>query len=461
MKDRSNSLDSLRGLAILLMVLSGSVAFGVLPGWMYHAQVPPPAHVFDPALPGMTWVDLVFPFFLFSMGAAIPLALHNKWRNTQNKFALLWSIFQRYLLLVFFALFTYYARAGVMSVSPSWKEYALSIGCFIILFLIYTRWESIWSSKRSMVLKGMGWVLALSFLGLYPFANGGFDLYKSDIILIVLANMAFFGSLIWMCTGSKPAWRIAVLPFLMAVFLASDAVGSWNKWIYDWSPLPWMYKFYYLKYLFILLPATLAGEWLMERLQSGDENRKMDCTKALYACICIWVILLCNLVCLYQRWLIPNVLLTTLICIFLSYLSRGTFGGTYSKMRNAGVYMLLLGLFFEAYEGGIKKDVSTYSYYFVCAGLAFLLLLSFLLLEEQGYLRGIFSFLAQSGRNPMIAYTAGNLLVIPLLGITNTATYLNSLETSVWGGLLRGILFTSSVAWITVLATKKKIFWKT
>jgi predicted acyltransferase len=75
---RSLPLDALRGLAILLMVFSGRIPFGVLPEWMYHAQVPPPAHVFNGAIPGITWVDLVFPFFLFAMGAAIPLALQTR-----------------------------------------------------------------------------------------------------------------------------------------------------------------------------------------------------------------------------------------------------------------------------------------------------------------------------------------------------------------------------------------------
>lgn len=62
MDDRSCALDALRGYAIVTMVLSGAVVYGVLPGWMYHAQVPPPTHVFNPAAPGITWVDLVFPF---------------------------------------------------------------------------------------------------------------------------------------------------------------------------------------------------------------------------------------------------------------------------------------------------------------------------------------------------------------------------------------------------------------
>ena len=38
---RAYSLDALRGYAILTMVLSGQIASGVLPAWMYHAQVGP------------------------------------------------------------------------------------------------------------------------------------------------------------------------------------------------------------------------------------------------------------------------------------------------------------------------------------------------------------------------------------------------------------------------------------
>ncbi|MFN7198991.1 MAG: DUF5009 domain-containing protein, partial [Bacteroidota bacterium] len=74
--DRVQELDVLRGIAIIGMVLSGSIAFGgLLPAWMYHAQVPPPNHQFDPTRPGITWVDLVFPLFLFCMGAAMPLSI--------------------------------------------------------------------------------------------------------------------------------------------------------------------------------------------------------------------------------------------------------------------------------------------------------------------------------------------------------------------------------------------------
>ena len=68
MQKRANSIDILRGLAVIMMTFSGMIPFdGALPVWMYHAQEPPPAHDFNPNLAGLTWVDLVFPFFLFAM----------------------------------------------------------------------------------------------------------------------------------------------------------------------------------------------------------------------------------------------------------------------------------------------------------------------------------------------------------------------------------------------------------
>ncbi len=41
---RAHSLDALRGYAIMTMILAATEAFGILPAWMYHAQVPPPDH---------------------------------------------------------------------------------------------------------------------------------------------------------------------------------------------------------------------------------------------------------------------------------------------------------------------------------------------------------------------------------------------------------------------------------
>ena len=74
MRQRLLSLDMLRGLSIFGMVFSAIIPSGVLPPWMYHIQNPPPTHNLDMAQAGITWVDMVFPIFIFCMGVAIPLS---------------------------------------------------------------------------------------------------------------------------------------------------------------------------------------------------------------------------------------------------------------------------------------------------------------------------------------------------------------------------------------------------
>ena len=65
MNNRAYAVDILRGLAIVGMVLSGYIAWNPdLPAWLFHAQLPPPSFVFDASVAGITWVDLVSPFFL-------------------------------------------------------------------------------------------------------------------------------------------------------------------------------------------------------------------------------------------------------------------------------------------------------------------------------------------------------------------------------------------------------------
>ena len=57
--------------ANLLVALHGYM----LPVWKGHIQPPPPNHVLRPDGIGISKANLVFPFFLFYKGAAIPI--HN------------------------------------------------------------------------------------------------------------------------------------------------------------------------------------------------------------------------------------------------------------------------------------------------------------------------------------------------------------------------------------------------
>ena len=105
MNNRALALDALRGYAIITMVLSATIVTHVLPGWMSHAQTPPPDHAFNPMLPGITWVDLVFPFFLFAMGAAFPFSIGKRAEKGDSKLKLVYEAIKRGVQLTFFAIF--------------------------------------------------------------------------------------------------------------------------------------------------------------------------------------------------------------------------------------------------------------------------------------------------------------------------------------------------------------------
>jgi predicted acyltransferase len=66
---RITSIDALRGLVIFTMIYVNDIAgvdSRIVPAWMRHYHGPS----------GMTFVDLVFPAFLFVMGMSVPIALN-------------------------------------------------------------------------------------------------------------------------------------------------------------------------------------------------------------------------------------------------------------------------------------------------------------------------------------------------------------------------------------------------
>lgn len=283
---RASSLDALRGYAILTMVLSGSVAWGVLPGWMYHAQVGPRSNfVFDGSIYGITWVDLVFPFFLFAMGAAFPFSIGNKYRKGSSRRRIIYDSLLRGFRLTFFAIFIQHIYPWVVSSPQDVRSWLIALGGFALMFPMFMRIPFKMPEYVRMLIKILAYATGVFMLLNINYADGRtFSLGYSNIIILVLANMAIFGSLIYTLTINKPWIRIAILPFIMAVFLGNENAESWNHSLMAFSPLPWMYKCSYLKYLFIVIPGSIAGEYLHEWLHckntmpvndNKDERKRM------------------------------------------------------------------------------------------------------------------------------------------------------------------------------------------
>lgn len=466
---RASSLDALRGYAILTMVLSGSVAWGVLPGWMYHAQVGPRSNfVFDGSIYGITWVDLVFPLFLFAMGAAFPFSIGSKFRKGISRWKIIYDSILRCCRLTFFAIFIQHIYPWVVSSPQDSRSWLIALGGFALMFPMFMRIPVKLPEYVRKLIQIAAYAIGIFMLLSINYANGRiFSLGYSNIIILVLANMAIFGSLIYTFTINKPWLRIAILPFIMAVFLGSENSESWNHTLMTFSPLPWMYKFVYLKYLFIVIPGTIAGEYLHEWLQSKsatailyneDERKRMPWILALTIALIVF-----NLYGLYTRHLLINFIGTILILCVLYVLLQveGRNTSYWRKLFKTGAYLVLLGLAFEAYEGGIRKDPSTYSYYLLTSGLAFMAMIAFSIMCDIYSWSKLTRPLEYAGQNPMIAYVSTQLVVLPIVNLVGLGSYLSYLDQNAWLGFLRGLIITSLALLITILFTKLKCFWRT
>ncbi|MGC8654733.1 MAG: DUF5009 domain-containing protein, partial [Candidatus Kryptoniota bacterium] len=229
-QQRVLALDALRGLSILLMLFSSTIPFGVLPSWMYHAQEPPPTHVFNPNLPGITWVDLVFPFFLFTMGAAIPLALSRRLRSGATLWRTFLAVAGRGILLAGFAIYVMQIRPHVISNNPDWKIWLVALLGFALLFPVLAKLPDDWSKTLRLSVRALGWGGAILFMALVRFPDGsGFSLYRSDIIILVLANVAFFGGAIWLISRDNWLLRLGIMGLLVAMRLSASLPG----WVHD------------------------------------------------------------------------------------------------------------------------------------------------------------------------------------------------------------------------------------
>lgn len=577
-KPRAHVLDALRGYAIITMVLSAMEAFSVLPRWMYHAQVPPPDHVFDPTIYGITWVDIIFPFFLFSMGAAIPLSLGRQHAKGESIMKLTWKTVQRWVKLTFFAIFIIHAFPFMLGYEQEWMRYAMPIFFFILLCLMFMPNPFGLSPYKARAITWSAYLVAVGFMLLQPYAGGApFRLTDSDCIMLILANVSLTGSIIYLLTIGHPLRRLALLPFLIALFMAAHTANSWPALLIHTSWLPWLYLPAYQEYLLIIIPGTVAGEWIaqwLEKMKANDtskglvdnykkkseavlenvnplkggkgavlengnkvkndekavlenenkvrtrseEMKEKENTLALPVALLSLALIVVNVVLLFGRHLVANLVATMVLTALTAWLLRsrreaGTTGVEAAKQRaasrdassqeaakrevsnreassqeaakqevynqkcssiqasptlhfwqrlsSAGAYLLLLGLCLESYEGGIRKDDVTLSYLFVTCGLAFYALLLLTVVCDHWHVRWLCAPLEMVGKNPMVAYVSASMVIIPVLILTQLYPYIDALSSEPLTGFLKGVLLTALCMALTAWFTHKRWFWKT
>lgn len=472
-RKRSYALDALRGFAILAMVLSGTIKYKILPAWMYHAQEPPPTHTFNPNLPGLTWVDTVFPIFLFCLGAALPLALSSRLAQGFTTKQVILYIFRRGFFLGIFAIFLQHIRPFTLNENPIKQTWYIALLGFFILFLMFVRFSvNIKSRQYTKWINFGAYIAAIILVCFLRYPDGsGFSLSRSDIILVVLRNMVIFGSLAWFFTKNNLWLRLGFLGLLIALRLSATVKESWIDLVWKASAVPWIFQFDYLKYLFIVIPGTITGDLILNwqripEINEGEQEIKSNGRQLRFYSIIVLMLAICLgvLIGLQARWVWQTTLLSVVLCS-ISWLLFINQGDETEKLLKSfyqwGVYWLALGLLFEPFEKGIKKDPSTLSYYFITTAIALFVLIIFTVLIDILKQQRFLQILIDNGQNPMIAYVAFANLLLPILRLTKLEPFILNYTNTPLTGFLKGVIYTLIIACIVSFFSKLKLFWKT
>lgn len=436
-----------------------------MPAYMFHAQTPPPTFAFNPDLAGITWVDLVFPFFLFSMGASMPLALRRREAKGAGTVQVIKSAVHRFIWLAAFAIILGNTGMYLLGKSSEYVAALATLGVWMLFFVMFIRLPKM-DRRRNTILNWVGFALLIGATMLYkPLFGVDVTLERNNIIILILANMALFGTLFWWFTRNNPTARIVIIAAFAMLKMASGVEGSWTAHLWQYSPAEWLFRFEFLKYLCVVLSGTLIGDMIYRSMQMRAEDKEIKSDNGplsigvVLSLISAIVILMWGL---FVREVEIAVYASAALCLAAWFMLKGLRSEDsklYREIFLAAMAMLLIGLITEPLEGGIKKDHATVSYFFTTSAMAAMVILSAMILEFRFNLR--LKFLEACGANPMFAYVAAGYLITPLLTLCCLIGPLNDYTGQcAAASVMRGVLFAALVVCITHIFTRKNYYWK-
>jgi heparan-alpha-glucosaminide N-acetyltransferase len=227
---RSRTLDVLRGLTILVMIFVNDVA-GVrdVPAWMKHVQ----PHDAD----GMTFVDVVFPAFLFIVGLSIPLALGKRLDRGEPRGRAWRHVLTRAFSLLLIGLFMVNAENAS---SAGWLQPALwSLMFYAAVFLLFgarPRDEGSLAAERLRRGAGVALLVAAALLYRGPGEPSFVELRPHWWGILGLIGWAYLvaGS-IFILLRHNLAGVVGMIPLLYCLYIA-EAAGAFAglPWLTSW-----------------------------------------------------------------------------------------------------------------------------------------------------------------------------------------------------------------------------------
>jgi heparan-alpha-glucosaminide N-acetyltransferase len=163
-KPRAGAVDALRGLTILVMVFVNQLA-GVsgMPAWARHMPADADA---------MSFVDVVFPAFLFIVGMAIPFALGGRIARGDSPAALQAHVLARTTGLLVLGFFMVNAESGYDERWMPWPIALWELAFYACVLLVWAEWPGRPAGRIRAALRAVG---VLGLLVLADAYHGGPD----------------------------------------------------------------------------------------------------------------------------------------------------------------------------------------------------------------------------------------------------------------------------------------------
>ncbi|HRI20601.1 MAG TPA: DUF5009 domain-containing protein [Panacibacter sp.] len=220
------SIDAFRGITILVMIFVNELA-GIrdIPQWMKHMPADADA---------MTFVDAVFPAFLFIVGMSIPFAINSRLAKGDSFLQLQQHILFRTLGLLTLGFFMVNAEDGY---NESLMGISINIWSLLFFAAVVLIWKVYYTKNKIQVyiLRATGFIVLLVLAFIYKGENGESITPQWWGILGLIGWAYLYSCIIYqLCKGNK-----YLILLLIALCTALYAIGkmpavqesNWLGWI--------------------------------------------------------------------------------------------------------------------------------------------------------------------------------------------------------------------------------------
>jgi heparan-alpha-glucosaminide N-acetyltransferase len=382
---RIASVDILRGLTMLVMIFVNDLA-GVegLPWWTYHL----PAKV-----NGMTYVDWIFPGFLFAVGLSLPLAISRRVRQGDYSPALWKHIVARSLSLALLGIIL----ANISKLDPQLtglSKEIWSLASFLGAFLLWGVYP--WTQNHPRLKHGMRW--------------SGFLLIA--LMMVLFRRKTATGSTAWL---DFSYWEI--LGLIGWTYLAVCILYIPFRKV-RWAPAAWL--------------AVLCCMNLFIKMEWLQFLRRLP--------IYVWP---------FGSGALASIVMAGIVCagIFLDSERPRSFREKAIGGTAFAVIMFIAGWFLTPY--GISKIRATPTWCLYCSGITTLLfLLLYWIVDVEGHSQWA-GFVKPAGANTLLTYLLPDVFYA-VAGFHYTAAYFeHGLP-----GVAKSLMFTALMLGCSALLTR-------